>query len=108
MISFVFLLSRPYNLLFLIDHFYIGRWGDHLRKPYPTICIFTGQTETGVTWNEQLPCTRVTAFLRTSLLLARFWREAKPTDAKFSFLISHTSNAFVNVVEIPFLPTKVP
>ena len=31
-----------------------------------------------------------------------------PDDAKFSFFISHTSDALVDMVEIPFLRTKVP
>ena len=28
-----------------------------------------------ITWGEQLPCTRVTVFLQTSLFLERFWRK---------------------------------
>ena len=76
--------------------------------------------------SEQIPCTRVTAFSRTSL--GRFWREfryllsptnqsAKSTDQKmiifafsrryFSFLISYASNAFIDMVEIPFSREKV-
>ena len=28
-----------------------------------------------INWSEQLPCTCVTAFSKTSLFLERFWRE---------------------------------
>ena len=33
------------------------------------------RTQEPITWSEQLPCTRVTAFSRTSLFLERFWPE---------------------------------
>ena len=73
--------------------------------------------------------TRVTAFSRTSLFLERFWREFriskshKPVSKTyrpkndnfsllmtlpFSFLMSFTSNAFIDVAEIPFSREKVP
>ena len=36
---------------------------------------FNPHNQEPITWSEQLPCTRVTAFSRTSLFLERFWRE---------------------------------
>ena len=84
-----------------------------------------------MSWSEQLPCTRVTAFsqARPVYFWNGFWanleylyspanQSAKPTNLKmiilpfndvtFSFLISSTSNAFIEVVENPFSREKVP
>ena len=73
--------------------------------------------------------TRVTVFSRTSLFLERFWREFRTSKSHkpvsktyrpkndnfsllmtlpFSFLMSFTSNAFIDVAEIPFSREKVP
>ena len=71
--------------------------------------------------------TRVTAFSRTSLFLERFWREFRiskshkpvsktyrPKNDNFCllmmlrFLMSYTSDAFIDEAEIPFSREKVP
>ena len=82
-----------------------------------------------VDWREQPPCTLVTAFSRTSLVLERFCREFRipfksqkqvsktyrPKNnnicllmtLRFFFLISYTSIAFTDVAEIPFSREKL-
>ena len=44
----------------------------HLR-----LCMRLCQCRKPINWSEQLPCTRVTAFSRTSLFLERFWCELR-------------------------------
>ena len=41
-------------------------------QPPPPLLIIIAQS---LTWSEQLPRARVTAFSRTSLFLEQFWRE---------------------------------
>ena len=65
-----------------------------------------------ITWSEQLPCTRITAFSLTSLFFEGFCCElyleyiSGPTNLsakpKVSFVTSHIYNAFMNEVELPF------
>ena len=59
-------------------HFRIGRLGVVFwivlwisGSQLPIICV----TQEPITWSEQLLCSRVTAFLITSLFLEQFWRE---------------------------------
>ena len=56
-----------------------------------------------ITWSEQLPCVRVTAFAWTSVFLERFWRtflirqtsQPKPTDLKMIFFAFYKRLVFL-------------
>ena len=61
--------SRPFRIGRLCVVFWIVLWISRLQLPI--ICV----TQEPITWSEQLLCSRVTAFLITSLFLEQFWRE---------------------------------